>query len=86
MVASADVAGYVALGRRTAAKMITEHFDLAKNPACSCHTCRPISLSDPEGMFMRLCPECGNKRCPKATNHIHACTDSNDSGQEGSIY
>lgn len=60
--------------------------DFPKTPACWCHTCRPISLSDPEGMMMRLCPECGNKRCPKATNHIHACTDSNDSGQEGSIY
>lgn len=35
---------------------------------------------------MILCPECGNKRCPKATHHYHDCTGSNDSGQPGSAY
>jgi len=35
---------------------------------------------------MILCSECGNKRCPKATDHRLDCTNSNDSGQEGSIY
>jgi len=35
---------------------------------------------------MILCPECGNKRCPKATDHNNACTNSNDVGQEGSRY
>lgn len=35
---------------------------------------------------MLLCPECGNKRCPKATWHEQACTGSNDTGQEGSRY
>lgn len=33
-----------------------------------------------------VCPTCGNKRCPKATNHAHYCTGSNDVGQAGSIY
>ena len=55
-------------------------------PKCTCHTCYPISALDPSSMFMRLCPECGNKRCPKATNHNNACTNSNESNQEGSIY
>jgi hypothetical protein len=32
------------------------------------------------------CPECGNKRCPKATNHNNACTGSNEPGQAGSAY
>ena len=50
---------------------------------CWCHTCRPITISD---MRMVLCPTCGNKRCPKATNHTNKCTNSNDPGQEGSIY
>jgi hypothetical protein len=27
-----------------------------------------------------------HKRCPKATNHTNECTNSNDAGQEGSIY
>jgi hypothetical protein len=35
---------------------------------------------------MILCPACGNKRCPRATNHNHACTNSNDPGQAGSEY
>jgi hypothetical protein len=28
--------------------------------------------------WMALCPECGNKRCPGATNHEFPCTHSND--------
>lgn len=35
---------------------------------------------------MILCPVCGNKRCPKASDHTNACTGSNDPGQPGSIY
>lgn len=35
---------------------------------------------------MFLCPTCGNKRCPKATDHRLTCTGSNDSGQPGSAY
>lgn len=31
-----------------------------------------------------VCPDCGNKRCPKANNHNNACTNSNDVGQKGS--
>ena len=53
---------------------------------CTCHTCLPISALDPSTMFMRLCPTCGNKRCPKATHHDNACTDSNEPNQAGSVY
>lgn len=53
---------------------------------CHCHKCRPISCEDPSSMFMRLCPLCGNKRCPKASDHELACTNSNEPGQPGSIY
>lgn len=35
---------------------------------------------------MILCEICGNKRCPHATDHRHKCTDSNESGQAGSIF
>lgn len=31
---------------------------------------------------MILCPECGNKRCPKATDHNLECTNSNYSNRE----
>jgi hypothetical protein len=33
-----------------------------------------------------VCPECGNKRCPKASDHNFACTGSNEPGQPGSVY
>ena len=59
--------------------------------ACECHRCidekgltvngLPLSMTK-----MILCPECGNKRCPKASDHRLACTNSNDPGQPGSIY
>jgi hypothetical protein len=35
---------------------------------------------------MVLCANCGCKRCPHATDHRHACTDSNEPGQPGSVY
>lgn len=37
-------------------------------------------------MRMIICPECGNKRCPKASDHRLKCTGSNEPGQEGSVY
>ena len=33
-----------------------------------------------------ICPDCGNKRCPKATDHRLECTGSNEPGQKGSRY
>lgn len=50
---------------------------------CWCRTCRPVTISD---MRFVVCPECGNKRCPHANDHRHACTGSNEPGQEGSAY
>ena len=35
---------------------------------------------------MILCGECGNKRCPKASDHRLECTQSNEPGQPGSVY
>lgn len=49
--------------------------------SCWCRTCRPVALGD---MRMVLCPECGNKRCPRARHHDNACTGSNEPGQPGS--
>ena len=53
---------------------------------CWCHTCRPIDYRDVGSVYMRVCPECGNKRCPKASYHGNACTNSNEPNQTGSIY
>ena len=35
---------------------------------------------------MIVCPTCGNKRCPKATDHDLPCSGSNEPGQAGSAY
>ena len=50
---------------------------------CWCTTCRPITIKD---MRMVLCPDCGNKRCPRANDHNNACTNSNAVGQKGSSW
>lgn len=56
----------------------------------NCHKCMtgkftadgiPFAMSR-----MIVCPQCGNKRCPKATDHALECTQSNEPGQAGSIY
>ncbi|HFO0277190.1 TPA: hypothetical protein ACHIEZ_000077 [Klebsiella quasipneumoniae] len=52
-------------------------------PDCWCLTCRPVVLND---MRFVVCPDCGNKRCPRANDHRNACTGSNEPGQEGSTY
>lgn len=57
-----------------------------KQPAsnvCWCHTCRPATIGD---MRIIVCPDCGNKRCPKANDYRNACSGSNEPGQEGSAY
>ena len=33
-----------------------------------------------------VCPNCGNKRCPKANDHRNDCTNSNEVGQKGSSW
>lgn len=57
--------------------------DEEKNNQCYCYNC---SDSNTRMTRMILCPECGSKRCPKATDHNYACTNSNESNQKGSRY
>lgn len=51
-----------------------------------------VRLSEEAGLYdmptsiMILCPTCGNKRCPKATDISLGCTNSNEPGQPGSAY
>lgn len=59
-----------------------------------CHKCNKGKTKDIgdgfevpiSGLIMVLCLTCGNKRCPKASDHELECTGSNKSGQKGSIY
>lgn len=60
---------------------------------CICHRCiEENNLRDPVGLLplsssqMILCPTCGNKRCPRASDHRLDCTGSNAPDQPGSIY
>jgi hypothetical protein len=63
---------------------ITEGQDCEVVPAPE--SCGKCWRCDPNYRFMRLCPTCGNKRCPHASDHDLACTNSNEPGQPGSIY
>lgn len=51
---------------------------------CGCWRC--LRDRGAQRRRMILCPTCGNKRCPKASDHRLACTGSNEPGQEGSVY
>jgi hypothetical protein len=58
----------------------------------NCHRCLDGVLDPANGNFpvtssrMILCPACGNKRCPKASDHALSCSGSNEPGQKGSVY
>lgn len=62
------------------AKTFGETETIEENPKCGCRVCNPTAW------WMVTCGICGNKRCPHGTNHEHACTGSNEHGQEGSVY
>lgn len=67
---------------------------------CVCHRCIKENdirgSTDPDDVFMHalplsatrmiVCDKCGNKRCPRASDHSLPCTSSDDSGQYGSVY
>jgi hypothetical protein len=54
---------------------------------CDCWRCeRDRDEAPPLPIRMILCPTCGNKRCPKASDHRNECTGSNEPGQKGSVY
>lgn len=64
--------------------------DVGRKKFCFCYNCNQNRVT--EGGIpwvlsrMILCPQCGNKRCPHATDHNNQCTGSNDPGQPGSRY
>lgn len=53
---------------------------------CGCWKCLKARDDQDRMRMMVLCPTCGNKRCPHASDHDFACTHSNESGQPGSVY
>ena len=70
--------------RQTALQKLTEQ---AEDRGDYARVCCYEHATDTERMTqMIVCNICGNKRCPKATDHSYECTDSNDLGQPGSRY
>lgn len=61
-------------------------------PRDCCRKCekKRMGAEAAQGIFpirlMVCCSICGNKRCPKASDHDLACTGSNDPNQPGSVY
>ena len=58
---------------------------------CGCYRCMGLKYDEHTGWPLTMstfivCPDCGNKRCPKSTDHTLACTNSNEPGQKGSRY
>lgn len=69
----------------TAIQVLTKHpfgfnIDAKSNTGCGCRKCNL------DAWWMVVCDICGNKRCPHATNHELECTNSNESGQKGSVF
>ena len=67
-----------------------EEIEYYKDWDCYCFNCNK-DQKDKFGISrtasrMILCPLCGNKRCPHATDHNNECTNSNEPGQPGSRY
>jgi|GEM_PF-3173831 len=61
----------------------SEQLNSPATPDCWCHTCSPVTMTN---MRFVVCPDCGNKRCPKANDHRNTCSGSNEPGQDGSAY
>lgn len=57
---------------------IIDRIEKALGPSaasCWCQACRPVTVDD---MRLVVCPDCGNKRCPRANDHVYPCTGSNE--------
>jgi hypothetical protein len=74
------------------ASALMDHPKFGETPArCgNCHRCL-LGVQGPFGLpetahRMIGCSKCGNKRCPKATDHRLDCTNSNEPGQPGSVF
>lgn len=66
---------------------------LGGEPDVCCSKCHDATLPANATLVQQMnharfivCSTCGNKRCPKATDHELACTNSNEFGQAGSRY
>ena len=66
-------------------------FDSVDEAKAACQQAMDVRLAlcaqpTPLTRTMEVCPDCGNKRCPRATDPALPCTGSNEPGQPGSRY
>lgn len=66
---------------------------MSEHPNCTCTKCDEARIERERQQLnydiwprFQVCPVCGNKRCPKGTDHDLECTGSNKPGQKGSRY
>jgi hypothetical protein len=53
---------------------------------CPCWACaKPTFIGGWPAPIFRVCPKCGNKRCPKCESHSYRCTGSNQPDQVGEL-
>jgi Zn finger protein HypA/HybF involved in hydrogenase expression len=76
----------IAVGTGKGRSMLPSLYDPQNSVKCWCQTCCKNETGEYHLFRFVVCPECGNKRCPRATNHELECTGSNEPNQEGSIY
>ena len=76
----------IAVGTGKGRSMLPSLYDPQNSVKCWCQTCCKNETGEYHLFRMVVCPDCGNKRCPKATNHMLECSGSNEPNQEGSIY
>jgi hypothetical protein len=67
----------------TATNLLLDLFAVSGSLPCGCLKCYPNVFPN---MRFNVCPICGNKRCPHASDHNYECTNSNNVGQTGSVY
>lgn len=61
--------------------MIDNLYEKQNKLGCWCRACCKRETGYPHLFRMVVCPTCGNKRCPKAANHVLECSGSNDPDQ-----
>ena len=60
---------------------------MSKLPCCAlCADTHASNCPALNATYFIVCQVCGNKRCPKATDHRNQCSGSNAPGQLGSLY
>ena len=60
--------------------------EMKEEGKCSCRKCIETNDGSIFGLAVFVvCQKCGNKRCPKASDHRMKCTGSNELNQVGEL-